>query len=61
MDIALRQFHSRHRGMRKAVISANGALTLQVARSLRLGSRSLCRSARRDPDDPVATITLAYK
>lgn len=35
MDNALRQFHARHRGMRKAVISANGALTLQVARSLR--------------------------
>lgn len=31
----LRQFHARHRGMRKAVISANGALTLQVARSLK--------------------------
>ena len=35
MDNTLRQFHSAHRGMRKAVISANGALTLQVARSLR--------------------------
>ncbi len=35
MDNALRQFHTRHRGMRKAVISANGALTLQVARSLK--------------------------
>jgi len=35
MDNTLRQFHSGHRGMRKAVISANGALTLQVARSLR--------------------------
>lgn len=38
IDNALRQFHATHRGMRKAVISANGALTLQVARSLkRLG------------------------
>ncbi|ATF95000.1 HTH-type transcriptional repressor CytR [Cedecea neteri] len=35
IDNSLRQFHTRHRGMRKAVISANGALTLQVARSLR--------------------------
>ncbi len=35
LDNALRQFHTRHRGMRKAVISANGALTLQVARSLK--------------------------
>jgi hypothetical protein len=35
LDNVLRQFHSRHRGMRKAVISANGALTLQVARSLK--------------------------
>ena len=35
MDNVLRQFHARHRGMRKAVISANGALTLQVARSLK--------------------------
>ncbi len=35
LDNALRQFHTRHRGMRKAVISANGALTLQVARSMR--------------------------
>ncbi|WP_312414695.1 LacI family DNA-binding transcriptional regulator [Pseudescherichia sp.] len=35
IDNALRQFHARHRGMRKAVISANGALTLQVARSLK--------------------------
>lgn len=38
IDHALREFHTRHRGMRKAVISANGALTLQVARALkRLG------------------------
>ncbi|ADO46469.1 LacI family DNA-binding transcriptional regulator [[Enterobacter] lignolyticus] len=38
IDSALREFHTRHRGMRKAVISANGALTLQVARALkRLG------------------------
>ena len=35
MDNVLRQFHARHRGMRKAVISTNGALTLQVARSLK--------------------------
>ncbi|MDU7044850.1 MAG: LacI family DNA-binding transcriptional regulator [Enterobacter roggenkampii] len=35
LDNTLRQFHTRHRGMRKAVISANGALTLQVARSLK--------------------------
>jgi len=35
IDDVLRQFHTRHRGMRKAVVSANGALTLQVARSLR--------------------------
>ncbi|WP_058910528.1 LacI family DNA-binding transcriptional regulator [Entomohabitans teleogrylli] len=35
LDTALRQFHTRHRGMRKALLSANGALTLQVARSLR--------------------------
>ena len=35
LDNILRQFHTRHRGMRKAVISANGALTLQVARSLK--------------------------
>ncbi|STW47390.1 2-ketogluconate utilization repressor PtxS [Klebsiella pneumoniae] len=33
LDNVLRQFHARHRGMRKAVISANGALTLQVARA----------------------------
>lgn len=26
LDNVLRQFHARHRGMRKAVISANGAL-----------------------------------
>ena len=35
LDDILRQFHTRYRGMRKAVISANGALTLQVARSLK--------------------------
>lgn len=35
LDATLRAFHARRRGMRKAVISANGALTLQVARSLR--------------------------
>lgn len=40
LDETLRQFHTRCRGMRKAVISANGALTLQVARSLkRIGLR----------------------
>lgn len=35
LDNTLRQFHASHRGMRKAIISANGALTLQVARALR--------------------------
>lgn len=35
IDDILRNFHSRYRGMRKAIISANGSLTLQVARSLR--------------------------
>lgn len=35
LDNTLRQFHQTWRGMRKAVISANGALTLQVARSLK--------------------------
>lgn len=35
LDNILRQFHQQYRGMRKAVISANGALTLQVARSLK--------------------------
>jgi Transcriptional regulators len=35
LDNTLRQFHTRYRGMRKAIISANGALTLQVARSLK--------------------------
>lgn len=35
LDNTLRHFHTRYRGMRKAVISANGALTLQVARSLK--------------------------
>ena len=35
LDDTLRQFHQQHRGMRKAVISANGALTLQVARALK--------------------------
>ncbi|MBX4308584.1 hypothetical protein K4G96_23550, partial [Mycobacterium tuberculosis] len=35
LDNVLRQFHARHRGMRTAVISANGALTLQVARALK--------------------------
>ncbi|HGY3718261.1 substrate-binding domain-containing protein [Citrobacter sp. Res13-Sevr-PEB04-36] len=35
LDATLRQFHQQHRGMRKAIISANGALTLQVARSLK--------------------------
>lgn len=35
MDEVLQQFHTRYRGMRKAVISANGALTLQVARAMK--------------------------
>ena len=35
LDDTLRQFHQQHRGMRKAVISANGALTLQVACALK--------------------------
>jgi len=35
LDQTLTQFCHQHRGMRKAVMSANGALTLQVARSLR--------------------------
>ena len=35
LDNVLRQFHARHRGMRKAVISANGALKLQVARAMK--------------------------
>lgn len=35
LDNTLRQFHQTMRGMRKAVISANGALTLQVAHSLK--------------------------
>ena len=35
LDNVLRHFHSHHRGMRKAVISPNGALTRQVARSLK--------------------------
>lgn len=35
LDQALSLFCHQHRGMRKAVMSANGALTLQVARSLR--------------------------
>lgn len=35
LDQVLSQFCHQHRGMRKAVMSANGALTLQVARSLR--------------------------
>lgn len=35
LDQALSRFCHQHRGMRKAVMSANGALTLQVARSLR--------------------------
>ena len=35
LDNTLRQFHQTWRGMRKAVISANGARTLQVARSLK--------------------------
>ena len=35
LDNALRQFHTAHRGMRKAVITANGALTLQGASDLK--------------------------
>ncbi len=31
----VRDFNQRHRGMRKAILSANGALTLQIARTLR--------------------------
>jgi len=31
----LQDFNHRHRGMRKAILSANGALTLQIARTLR--------------------------
>lgn len=35
LDTLLHQFHTRHLPQRSAVISANGALTLQIARSLR--------------------------
>ncbi|EMH4164797.1 LacI family DNA-binding transcriptional regulator [Pluralibacter gergoviae] len=35
LDSVLQQYHAAHRGMRKALICANGALTLQVARSLK--------------------------
>ncbi|MBV4414495.1 substrate-binding domain-containing protein [Enterobacteriaceae bacterium YMB-R22] len=35
LDAALHAFHARWGGVRKAIISANGALTLQIARSLR--------------------------
>lgn len=35
LEAVLQQFSTRHRGMRKAVISTNGALTLQVARAMR--------------------------
>jgi LacI family kdg operon repressor len=35
LEGVIRDFNARHRGMRKAVISANGALTLQVARAMR--------------------------
>lgn len=35
LENVLQEFITRHRGMRKAVISANGALTLQVARAMR--------------------------
>ncbi len=31
----IKDFNRRHRGMRKAILSANGALTLQIARTLR--------------------------
>lgn len=35
LDAILHEFCHDHRGMRKAVISANGALTLQIARAMR--------------------------
>ena len=35
LDTTLRQFHTAHRGMRKAIITANGALTLHIARALK--------------------------
>ncbi|WP_114192861.1 LacI family DNA-binding transcriptional regulator [Edaphovirga cremea] len=40
LEQQLSDFNRRHRGMRKAVLSANGALTLQIARAMRrLGIR----------------------
>jgi len=35
LDTIIKDFNRRHRGMRKAILSANGALTLQIARTLR--------------------------
>jgi LacI family kdg operon repressor len=35
LDTILQKFNHHHRGMRKAILSANGALTLQIARTLR--------------------------
>ncbi|MFI8416024.1 LacI family DNA-binding transcriptional regulator [Serratia sp. NPDC078593] len=35
LEQVIDNFNRRHRGMRKAVLSANGALTLQVARAMR--------------------------
>ncbi|MEX3175482.1 substrate-binding domain-containing protein, partial [Serratia quinivorans] len=35
LEGVIHDFNARHRGMRKAVISANGAPTLQVARAMR--------------------------
>ncbi|GKX52416.1 LacI family DNA-binding transcriptional regulator [Budvicia aquatica] len=35
LEAILREFNQSYRGMRKAVLSANGALTLQIARGLR--------------------------
>ncbi|WP_140920503.1 LacI family DNA-binding transcriptional regulator [Limnobaculum xujianqingii] len=35
LETILREFNHKYRGMRKAVISVNGALTLQIARALR--------------------------
>lgn len=35
LGAVIEDFNRRHRGMRKAILSANGALTLQIARTLR--------------------------
>lgn len=35
LDQRIRQFQQRHQGIKSAIISANGVLTLQIARSLR--------------------------